>query len=59
MHCPYCGTPNGVLTEQMQTHYIRVDCKWCGAEMLVSIEVQRPPDLRAITGMQQHAERTS
>jgi uncharacterized Zn finger protein len=44
MDCPYCGTDDGTPQRVMQTHYTRVDCKWCGAEMVISIEVQKPPD---------------
>lgn len=45
MYCPYCGTPDGRPAEPVQTHFSRLDCEWCGARLLVSIDVQKPPDV--------------
>jgi hypothetical protein len=27
----------------METHLTRIDCKWCGAEMVLEITVQKLP----------------
>jgi len=44
MHCPYCGTDDGTPERVMDTHFTRLDCKFCGAEIVMEITVQKLPD---------------
>jgi len=45
MHCPLCGTSDGVHREPSRSLQARIDCKWCKADLDVTVEVQRAPDL--------------
>ena len=49
MHCPLCGTSDGVSHAPMKTLHTRMVCKWCAAETDITIEVRKAPDLIEIT----------